>query len=386
MSTHLQREFRILLIAGAFLSLITAGLRGQAITGTLIGTVHDATGAVIAAAHVTATNMETNVAQSTVSGSGGDYTIPTLPPGRYKVSAQITGFSTSVNSEVNVQIQQTTRVDFSLSPGQTTQEINVTAELPLVQSTTSDLGHVIESRQIQALPLNGRLFEQLVTIVPGTIQAGWSDFAENPSAAGALTPTQAVVNGLPWSGNYYMVDGVHNTEPLNAFISISPPLDSVNSFKVQTSNPNAEYGSFGGAIVNLTIKSGTNDFHGEAFDFLRNDDLNARDFFAQTRAPYKSNQFGGTFGGPLIKNRLFFFAAYQHLIANQGQTNTVTVPTALQRQGILTEGTQGQIYDPLNGQLFTNRTIPISRMDPIALKVEDLFPLPNQPGLANNYI
>jgi len=363
-----------------------ASLLGQAITGTLVGTVRDATGAVIAAAQVTAANGQTNIAKSTVSGSGGDYAIPNLPPGRYKVSAQVTGFATSVNSDVNLQIQQTTRVDFSLAPGQTTQEINVTAELPLVQSTTSDLGHVIESRQMQALPLNGRLFEQLVTIVPGTIQAGWGDFAENPSAAGALTPTQAVVNGLPWSGNYYMVDGVHNTEPLNAFISITPPLDSVDSFKVETSNPNAEYGSFGGAIVNLTIKSGTNGFHGEAFDFLRNDDLNARDFFAQTRAPYKSNQFGGTFGGPLVKNRLFFFAAYQHLIANQGQTNTLTVPTALQRQGILTEGGQGDIYDPQNGQLFGGRTIPISRIDPIALKVENLFPLPNQPGLANNYV
>jgi len=373
-------------MTGAFLALSTGVMHGQAITGTLVGTVRDATGAVIPAAQVTATNLDTNVALSTVSGSGGDYTIPTVPPGRYKVSAQITGFATAVNSDVNVQIQQTTRVDFSLSPGQTTQEVNVTAELPLVQSTTSDLGHVIESRQIQALPLNGRLFEQLVTIVPGTIQAGWGDFAENPSAAGALTPTQAVVNGLPWSGNYYMVDGVHNTEPLNAFISITPPLDSVDSFKVETSNPNAEYGSFGGAIVNLTIKSGTNGFHGEAFDFLRNDALNARDFFAQTRAPYKSNQFGGTFGGPLIKDRLFFFAAYQNLIANQGQTNTLTVPTALQRQGILTEGSQGQIYDPTNGQLFTGRTIPTSRIDPIALKVENLFPLPNQPGLANNYI
>ena len=385
MSKRLQREFRSLL-TGAFLALSTGVMHGQAITGTLVGTVRDATGAVIPAAQVTATNLDTNVALSTVSGSGGDYTIPTVPPGRYKVSAQITGFATAVNSDVNVQIQQTTRVDFSLSPGQTTQEVNVTAELPLVQSTTSDLGHVIESRQIQALPLNGRLFEQLVTIVPGTIQAGWGDFAENPSAAGALTPTQAVVNGLPWSGNYYMVDGVHNTEPLNAFISITPPLDSVDSFKVETSNPNAEYGSFGGAIVNLTIKSGTNGFHGEAFDFLRNDALNARDFFAQTRAPYKSNQFGGTFGGPLIKDRLFFFAAYQNLIANQGQTNTLTVPTALQRQGILTEGSQGQIYDPTNGQLFTGRTIPTSRIDPIALKVENLFPLPNQPGLANNYI
>ena len=262
----------------------------------------------------------------------------------------------------------------------------MTGEAPLIQSTTSDLGQVIESQQIQALPLNGRLFEQLVTIVPGAVQAGWGDFAENPSAAGALTPTQAVVNGLPWSGNYYLVDGVHNTEPLNAFISISPPLDSIDSFKVETSNPNAEYGSFGGAIINLAIKSGTNSFHGEAFDFLRNEDLNARDFFAETRPPYKSNQFGGLFGGPIIKNRLFFFVDYQQLLSHQGQTNTLTVPTALQRQGVLTEGNPGTIYDPSSGQPFTNNTIPTNRMDPVAQKVQNLFPAPNLPGLANNYI
>jgi hypothetical protein len=264
--------------------------------------------------------------------------------------------------------------------------VEVPAVAPLVESTTSDLGHVVNSRQIEALPLSGRLFEQLVTIVPGAIQAGWSDFAENPSAAGALTPTQAVVNGLPWSGNYYMVDGVHNTEPLNAFISITPPLDSIDAFKVETSNPNAEYGSFGGAIVNLTIKSGTNSFHGSAFDFFRNDALNARDFFAQTKSPYKSNQFGGTFGGPIVKNKLFFFASYQELIAHQGQTNVLTVPTALQRQGVLTEGGQPAIFGPLTGVPFPNNTIPATLFDPASQKVANLFPLPNLPGLANNYV
>ena len=183
-----------------------------------------------------------------------------------------------------------------------------------------------------------------------------------------------------------MVDGVHNTEPLNAFISITPPLDSVEFFKVETSNPNAEYGSFGGAIVNLTIKSGTNAFHGEVFEFLRNQDLNARDFFAQTRSPYKSNQFGGTFGGPIIKNKLFFFVDYQQLQERQGVTNVLSVPTALQRQGILTEGNQAPIYDPLNGQLFPNRTVPANRIDPVDQKVAALFPLPNLPGLSNNYV
>jgi hypothetical protein len=356
--------------------LVFAGsVLAQAISGTAVGIVRDATGATVGDVTVTATNNETGISQSTITSGAGDYTIPNLAPGRYKITAQLKGFATAVVSDAPIQVQQTTRVDFSFSPGQTTQEITVTGEAPLVQSTTSDLGHVIESQQIQALPLNGRLFEQLVTIVPGAVQAGWSDFAENPSAAGALTPTQAVVNGLPWSGNYYLVDGVHSTEPLNAFISISPPLDSVDSFKVETSNPNAEYSSFGGAIINLAIKSGTNSFHGEAFDFLRNDALNARDFFAKSRAPYKSNQFGALFGGPIIKNRLFFFVDYQQLIARQGQTNTLTVPTQLQPSGVLTEGDPGVIYDPSNRQPFANDTIAVSRMDPVARNVQALFPL-----------
>jgi len=359
---------------------------GQAITGVIVGTVRDASGAIVPGAKVSAKNVETGIVSVTTTGGEGNYTFPTTPPGTYDVSAQSQGFSTSVVSKVPVEIQRTSRVDFSLNPGTTTEEVVVTGAAPLVQSTTSDLGHVVQSRQIESLPLNGRLFEQLVTIVPGTIQAGWSDFAENPSAAGALTPTQAVVNGLPWSGNFYMVDGIHNTEPLNAFISITPPLDSVEEFKVETANPSAEYGSFGGAIVNLTIKSGTNAFHGEVFDFLRNDALNARDFFAKSRSPYKSNQFGGLLSGPLKKNKLFFFADYQQLVSHQGQTNVVTVPTALQRQGILTEGGQLPIYDPLNGRPFANNMIPANRIDPVAAKVQDLFPLPNLPGLSNNYV
>jgi len=376
-----------LIVAAAFLAITTTSqVFAQAITGTIVGTVRDASGAVVAQAKIAAKNTSTGQELNAVSGSEGNYTIPNMSPGAYDVSAKMPGFNTSMAPHIAVEIEQTTRVDFKLDPGNTSEVVTVTGVAPLVQSTTSDLGHVVDSRQMEALPLNGRLFEQLVTIVPGAIQAGWSDFAENPSAAGALTPTQAVVNGLPWSGNYYMVDGVHNTEPLNSFISITPPLDSIDSFKVETSNPNAEYGSFGGAIVNLTIKSGTNSFHGGVFDFLRNNALNARDFFANTKSPYKSNQFGGTFGGPIIKNKLFFFVDYQQLLSHQGQTNSLTVPTPLQQQGVLTEGGQLAIYDPLNGKPFANNTIPASRIDPVAQKVQSLFPLPNRPGLANNYV
>lgn len=380
------KSVRLSFVLLLFLPCSAGPMLAQAIGGTVVGTVRDVTGAVVTGAQVSATNLDTGIVQTAVSGSGGDYTLPNLAPGNYKITAQSKGFSTAISARNTVQVQETTRVDFSLSPGATSQQIVVTGEAPLVQSTTSDIGHVIQSQQIEALPLNGRLFEQLVTIVPGAVQAGWSSFAENPSAAGALTPTQATVNGLPWSGNYYMIDGVHNTEPLNAFISITPPLDSVDSFKVETSNPNAEYGSFGGAIINLVIKSGTNSLHGEAFDYFRNDDLNARDFFAQTRAPYKSNQFGGTLGGPIIKNKLFFFASYQQLLSHQGQTNVLTVPTELQRQGILTEGGQPTIYNPVTGQAFANNTLPGSMIDPVALKVANLFPQPTSLGLANNFV
>ena len=370
----------------ALLTSLSGHLLGQTISGTIVGTVHDASGAVVIGARVNATSISTGISQVTISGADGDYTIPNLPPGDYKIAAQMNGFTTAVAARSTVQLQQTTRVDFTLNPGAVNQEVNVTDASPLVQSTTSDLGQVIDSRQIESLPLNGRLFEQLVTITPGAVQAGFGDFAENPSAAGSVSASNAVVNGLPWSGNYYTVDGVHNTEPLNAFISITPPLDSIQEFKVETSNPNAEYGSFGGAIVNLAMKSGTNEFHGEAFDYLRNDDLNARDFFAQTRSPYKSNQFGGAVGGPIIKNKLFFFVDYQQLVQHQGQTNLISVPTALQRQGILTEGGQSPIFDPLSGQPFANNTVPVNRINPISQAVANLYPLPNLPGIANNYV
>ncbi len=366
--------------------LFTAQMFGQAISGTIVGTVRDSSGAVVTGAQVTATNSQTGNSLKAITGAGGDYTIPNVAPGTYELATQMTGFSTSVARNIVVLVQQTTRIDITLQPGATSQEITVSAEATLVQSTTSDLGQVIQAKQIQALPLNGRLFEQLVFTTPGAVQAGFGDFAENPSAAGSFGATNAIVNGLPWSGNYYMLDGVHNDEPLNAFISITPPLDSLDEFKVETSNPNAEYGSFGGAIINTVVKSGTNAFHGEAFNYLRNEDLNARDFFAQQRFPYKSNQFGGAVGGPIVRNKLFFFADYQQLIQHAGQTYLLSVPTPLQRLGILTEDGQPVIYDPLTGAPFPNNTIPPSRINPISQKVANLYPLPNLPGIANNYV
>src|SRR6266576_2178636 len=357
---------------------------GQAITGTLLGTVLDSSGAAISGAEVTATNLDTGVSHSTSSGAEGYYTVPSLPPGRYRVTVKFSGFKTGVSPENVVQVQQTTRIDFTLSAGAVTEQVEVTSEAPLVQSTSSDIGSVIGTKEINNLPLNGRLFEQLVTLTPGAAASGWSDFAENPSAAGAVTPTQAVVNGLPWSGNLYMVDGVHNEEPLNAFISITTPLAAIQEFKIETSNPTAEYGSFGGAVVNLTTKSGTNEFHGEVFEYIRNDAFNARDFFAVKKAPYKSNQFGGALGGPIKKDKLFVFGDYQQLLQHSGVTNVRTVPTALQRQGILTEGSQHAITNTAacTPNPCSSTSVPAGDINPISRAVLDpsVIPLPNVAG------
>lgn len=298
--------FAVVLVLAGF----SATAFGQAITGTLLGTVLDSSGGAVPGVGVTVTNMDTGVTRTTTTGSEGYYSVPNLAPGRYSVTVKFAGFKTATSQDNVVQVQQTTRADFTMSAGDVSQTVQVTSEVPLVQSTSSDIGSVIEAKEINNLPLNGRLFEQLVTLTPGAAAAGWSDFAENPSAAGAVTPTQAVVNGLPWSGNLYMVDGVHNEEPLNAFISITTPLAAIQEFKIETSNPTAEYGSFGGAVVNLTTKSGTNEYHGAAFEYIRNDAFNARDFFnhnpGSRKAPYHANQFGGAFGGPIKKDKLFF--------------------------------------------------------------------------------
>src|SRR5919106_3180026 len=190
----------------------------------------------------------------------------------------------------------------------------------MVRSTSSEQGQVIDHAQIQALPLNGRLFQQLITLTPGAVAAGFNDFAETPAGAGARSAVHHSVNGLPWSGNNYLLDGIANNEPLNAFINVTPPLEAIQEFKVQTNNPSAEFCVFGGAVVNLSIRSGTNRFNGSLFEYFRDESLNSRNFFAVTKAPFNSHQFGGTLGGPLLRNKAFFFGDYQGLRPGSGRT------------------------------------------------------------------
>jgi hypothetical protein len=273
----------ILLVAFSCLLLARAAI-GQTIRATLTGTVTDPNNAVVEGARVTATNSATNVATTVKTNQSGTYVFTALPPGDYVVRVEQPGFK-RMQSKVTLQIAQATRLDVALEVGQVVEEVSVAGAAPLVRSTSSELGQVIDYKQIQALPLNGRLFEQLITLTPGAIPTGFADFAENPAAAGARSAVHHSVNGLPWSGNNYLMDGIANNEPLNAFINITPPLEAIQEFKVQTNNPTAEFGVFGGAVVNLSIRSGTNGYSGSVFEYYRNDALNAKNFFAATKAP-----------------------------------------------------------------------------------------------------
>ena len=333
---------RMKLLLMAVLALILpAGTFGQAITGTLVGTVLDSSGGVIAGANITAKNVDTGLTYNTVTGSEGFYTLGNLPPGKYNVMVQSKGFRTAVSNGNLVDVQKTTRVDFTVSAGSVSETVQVTGQAPLVESTTSDIGSIIETKQINSLPVNGRLFQTLVFLAPGTTPQAWGDQDENPAASGSTLSggpgngTYASVNGFFFAGNYFMVDGIHNNEPANDYLTINIPFADIQEMNVETSNPTAEYGTFGGAVVNVTTKSGTNQFHGQAFDYVRNQAFNSKDAFALVKAPYHANQLGGAFGGPIKKDKLFFFADFQYLTQHGGQTYTLNVPTAAMRTGDL---------------------------------------------------
>lgn len=380
-----------------FASLTLLGvtlLTAQAINGRLAGTVVDASDSGVPGASITITNQETQISLKLTTDTHGGYIAPALPPGSYTVRVAASGFRPTLSTDNVVSVAQTSRVDVRLEVGAVAETIEVRAQAAVVQSNTSDIGETIQQRQVQSLPLNGRIFSQLVQLVPGAVPRGVSTAPESSSGAGARTFITSSVNGTPWSGTSYTIDGVNNSEPLNAFINIAPPLEAIEEFKVQTSNPSAEFGTFGGAVVNLTMRSGTNQIHGSLFEYLRNQALNARSFFAATKAPFKTNQFGGTIGGPIIKNKAFFFADYQGLRLRNGVTYNLNVPTADMRQGILTKADGfDTIYDPDSASnsaavtQFANNQVPMSRWDPVAAKVLDLWPMPNRnvTGPVSNY-
>jgi len=382
-------------------------LAAQTTTGSIVGTVSDPSGAVISGATVTITNIDTGIAIKTTTDSAGDYVVTPLQIGRYSVTVEAAGFKKSVRPDITVNVQDRVRADAALEVGAVTDTVEVAAAAPLLQTDTSYLGQVVESQRIVDLPLNGRYFSRLAVLTAGT--------APTPAGARDEKTGGFSSNGVRPYQNNYLLDGVDNNSMSEDMVNqasyvVGPPPDAIAEFKVQTNSMSAEFGRSGGAVLNVTIKSGTNNLHGTVYEFLRNSALDAKNYFDSADnpiPPFKLNQFGFSTGGPVFipkvyngKNRTFFFFDYQGTRQRTGHTDLATVPPLAWRNGDFS-GFQ-TIFDPASTtfdsagnatrQPFPGNKIPQDRWNPISKTLLDLFPAPNIPGsvdtsgVANNYL
>jgi hypothetical protein len=422
----MQKRWMRYCAAAGVLMMLALGVRttkGQAVTGTLLGTVQDPSGAVIPNAEVTLTNEGTNLMNKTTTGPQGFYTFPNLSPGLYSVTVEAHGFKTELSTHNQVLVEQTTRVDFSVSPGAVNAEITVEGTTPLVESTSSDLGTTIDQTQISSLPINGRSPQMLMQLAPGSTPTAWgAGNGEDSSTAATTAPggggggAYTATNGFPFESNLYLVDGVSDFELENGYMGLQIPFDFIGEMKLETSDPTAEYGTFGAQVSNISTKSGTNQFHGQVFEYNRNTDFNASPVNEPsgtlgTNPPFHYNMFGGEVGGPIIKDKLFFAADLQWLKLATGSYGVQSSPTAAARGGNLsafdTNGA-GPITNAMacyysakaNGAANpqpctasdgvsvagTYDTVPASDISPIAAAFlsPSVWPLPNLSGPISN--
>jgi hypothetical protein len=420
----------------------------QVDTGSVRGVVTDPAGAVISGAKVTLTSEDTGLAVETVTSRDGNYSFSPVKVGTYKLQVEFANFKTAVERHISVDVQQVVGANFSLTPGSVVETVEVTAVAPLLQTQDASVGTVATAAQINDLPLNGRNYTFLAQLGPGVTSL-------SPTRGLDLTGS-FVANGLTPVHNNYILDGIDNNNDtvdyLNgaAYVNLPPP-DAIQEFKVQTSNFSAEFGRAGGAVVNATIKSGTNQFHGSLWEFLRNDKFDATDeYFANPKlrkGELRRNQFGGAIGGPILKDKTFFFGDYEGTRIRQSILHNPTVPTAAQRSSGFTDyrdvlaaisGTKTDllnrsflaatifdpattrpvtagVVDPVTGltptasgyvrdPFYTNGSVagitdftssvqaaflnqlPANRLDPNAIKLLNLYPAPNQPGIFNNVV
>jgi len=368
--------------------LAAATLEAQIDRGTISGTVTDPSGAAVAGATVTVTNLGTNQAVNLTTDSAGIYTARILQIGNYSVEATAKGFQKTLQTGIQLNVNQVAQVDLQLKVGSESQTTEVTAASPLLATETSSLGTVETQERIVDLPLNGRLFTQLAWLGPGATPGSSSGIGLSGSTDDNRPGIQLAVNGLWAFDNNFLLDGVDNNGIGDGTIAVNPSPDAIGEFRVEESAMKAEFGR-GGAAVNAALKSGTNQFHGGLYEYLRNDALDARNYFNPDsngpKAPLHRNQFGALIGGPIIKNRTFFFADFQGSRLHEAGIDRGTVPTAAERGGDFTD-IGLQIYDPNttapNGtrQLInpSNPTvIPTNRLDQIGLNIVNLYPLPN---------
>jgi hypothetical protein len=358
-------------------------------TGTFSGQITDPTGAAVSNAQIKVTDQSTGIVTTNKSASDGNYTVPLLKPGTYSMEVSAPGFSTSAKKDIVLQIQQVIQEDFQLQVGDIQQQVTVEASAALLNTESTEVGNVISQESVQQLPLNGRNFAQLGLLVPGTTPGPVGGIrtqgnGNETQRAGA----EITASGSRGSFNTFMIDGLDDRDQSVGTVKVFPNLESIGEFKVQVGNYSAEFAS-GGAVINVITRSGGNDFHGSAFEFLRNNALDARQFFDARKPQFQQNQFGGALGGPIRKNKTFFFGDYQGLRVHTASTSLISEPTAAMRSGNFSG--VATIYDPgtfnsagNSRRQFAGNVIPESRIDPIANNLLAILPLPNLPGARNN--
>jgi len=359
------------------LSLLSAPFLPAQTSTTMYGTVTDRSGAVVPDAQITAKNLGTNLTRTAQTNTEGQYRLEFLPIGDYSLEVTATGFKKYVQKGITLTVNVNARVDAVVDVGTVTEEVSVEATAPAVNTDNAQIGRTVDNAEITTLPIVGRNVYSLLNLTPGVESTSNGIVLGFPEQR---TMINGGVDGGVGSVNYYL-DGGNNMTGLRNTGNIAPNPDAVEEFRVVTNSYSAEYGRFAGGVINILTKSGTNDFHGSLFEFFRNNDLNAYTYGALTATPLHRNQYGGSFGGPIRRNKTFFFGTYSGLRQIQSSfLNNAVVPTALERNGDFSQSKVSPV-DPLSGALFPNNIVPQTRLDPTAQNILNKYvPTANLPG------
>src|SRR5262245_3192538 len=393
MQTQHLSKYSVLLLC----LLAPAGAMAQATEGSILGTILDGSGAPVAGARITVTNTGTNYSRTTLSNDTGEYVVSNLPLADYTVTVEMKGFRRSAHPPVQMTVKARLRVDFQLEVGEITQSVQVDDIAPLLKTDTIEVSTVVQRQQLEALPSLNRNFLSMQVLTPGTLRY-WPNAGGD--RIGDFSGGESMqVNGLNAGQNNFIVDGVSNNVELTGGMNAVPAIDAIQEFSIQTNAFSPEFGRAGGGIVNVALRSGTNDLHGFGYDYIQNDIFNARPYDFTGTSPAKPalrrNLFGAGAGGPIRKNRIFLFGNYEGLRQPQTVIEYDTVPTALERKGDFSQS-GWTVYDPATTNssgtrtAFPNNIIPEGRINPLMAKLVSIYPLPNykdpNPAVLNNYL
>lgn len=377
--------------------LLPVSVLAQATEGSILGAVTDPSGRMLVGAHITVTNTQTNFPRTAVTNGSGEYAISNLPIGLYSVSAEMDGFQTSIESRIELTVKARVRVDFKMQTGVVNQSVEVTSSAPLLKTDTSEISTLVTRKELDSLPSLDRNFLSLQVLTPGTLRR-WPNAGGD--RIGDFSGGESMqVNGIDAGQNNFILDGISNNVALTGGMNSVPPIDAIQEFAIQTNGYSAEFGRAGGGIVNVALRSGTNEIHGYAYDYIQNDVFNARPYDFTGTSPKKPalrrNLFGAGGGGPIKRDKIFVFFSYEGLRQPQSVIEYDTVPTALERKGDFSQS-GWTVYDPESTDSSGNRTaffgnvIPPTRIDPLMSRLAGIFPLPNykdpNPAVLSNFL